>query len=365
MKILLSYPSQHDKSEGVNYCRAFRRLGHEVIEVNASSSSDGLWEPRKVVMGFSPETCIHDLVARYGKCDLFLYIEPLGLIPRSLNESPMPTACVISDCHRQLKPRLSLSKFFDHVFLYQRNYLKDFSSHPLGHVHWLPFACDIDNFKNQETNRDLDIGFIGNLFEKENERRKILDILKEKYRLNESRYYLQEEIPKVYSRSKIVLNLPVGDDLNFRFFEALSCEALLITKRMHNGQEDLFKEDLHYVAFDSRQELLEKVDFYLKNDAARMKIASAGFEEVKKSHTLSLRLEELLEKIHRGQKESAPIRKMNSDEIMDQYAQFYERNGRVDTLLSFAAGHKEDRWTRFKILTKAGSAFIRRAINGW
>ncbi len=365
MKILLSYPSQHDKSEGVNYSRVLRRLGHEIIEINSSASSNGLWEPRKVVMGFPADTCIHDLISRYGRCDLFLYIEPLGLIPRNLNESPIPTACVISDCHRQLEPRLALSKFFDHVFLYQRNYLERFSSHPPGNVHWLPYACDVENFKTQETDRDLDVAFIGNLFEPGNERRKILDILNEKYRLNERRYYLQEEIPKIYSRSKIVLNLPIGDDLNFRFFEALSCGALLITKRLNSGQEELFKEEIHYVAFDDKHELLEKIEFYLENEEARMKIAEAGYETVKKSHTLILRVEELLKKVFDKPEKLAPIRNMNSQEVIGQYAQYYEKNGKIDTLLNFASGFKEDGWMRFKILMKAGRAFLRRAINGW
>ncbi len=365
MKILLSYPSENDNGEGINYCQVLRRLGHEVIEVNSSASSNGSWGPRKVVKGFPADTSIDDLIVHYESADLFLYIEPLGLLPKGLNVSSIPTACIICDCHRQLKPRQTLAKFFDHVFLYQRNYLSKFSDHPKDNVRWLPYACDLEKFNIQEKDRDLDIAFIGNLFQKGSERQKTLHFLQSRYRLNEIRYYLQEEIPQVYSQAKIVLNLPIGDDLNFRFFEALSSKSLLITKRINNGQEELFEEDVHYVAFESRDELLEKIDYYLKNDSERQRIALSGNEAVKRSHTLSIRIEELLKTILTGPQKNAPIRNMSSNEVMNLYAQYYEKNGQIDTLLKLAAENKENGSERIKMLIKAGRAFMRRSINAW
>jgi hypothetical protein len=365
MKIFLSYPSEHDKSEGISYHHVLERLGHEVIEVNSSAISHGSWEPRKVVKGFPADTSLNDLIAHNGNADLFLYIEPEGLLPKSLEISPIPTACIICDCHRQLKPRQTLAKFFDHVFLYQRNYLSKFSDHPKDNVRWLPYACDLDKFNIQEKDRHLDIAFIGNLFHKGSERQETLNVLQSRYSLNEIRYYLQEEIPQVYSQAKIVLNLPVGDDLNFRFFEALSSKALLITKRTNNGQEELFKEDVHYVAFESQNELLEKIDYYLKNDSERERIALAGNEAVKSSHTLSMRVEELLETILTGPQKNAPIRNMSSNEVMNLYGQYYEKNGQIDSLLRLAAENKENGLARIKMLLKAGRAFFRRSINAW
>ena len=135
---------------------------------------------------------------------------------------------------------------------------------------------------------------VGQLFGRQSNRRRIIEALERQYRTNEQRYYLQEEIPEIYSRAKIVVNIPVGHDLNFRFFEALSCGALLLTERAANGQEELFKEDVHYVGFDSDKELFEKTDYYLRNDVERKKIASAGYEEVRARHSLELRLQTLL-----------------------------------------------------------------------
>ena len=118
VKILLSYPSEHDKTEGVHYCRVLRRLGHEVCEINVAASADHLGIAGRVVRGYPCEVTIDALIEEHEKPDLYLYIEPLGLIPRGMGSSPIPTVCVLSDVHRNLKERQTLAKFFDHVFLW-------------------------------------------------------------------------------------------------------------------------------------------------------------------------------------------------------------------------------------------------------
>jgi hypothetical protein len=316
-------------------------------------------------MGYLPDVSIHDLIDEHGKADLFLYIEPLGLIPRGLDSSPIPTACVLSDVHRNLKARLMLAKLFDQVFLYQRNYIGRFRDHDPGAVHWFPYACDTEMFRDLGLPRDLDVAFIGQLFSRGSERARVIAALARKYRMNGQRYYLQKEIPEVYSRAKIVVNLPVGDDLNFRFFEALSSGALLLTKRLVNGQEELFKEDIHYVAFTTDQELLEKVGLYLRNEEERKKIALAGNEEVMKNHSLAVRLETLLDKVRSAPAFSAPVRRIKKDAVLNLYASVYERAGRVETLLRLAAEQKRNPTTRVLLLAMAFKSFVRRSVFGW
>jgi hypothetical protein len=316
-------------------------------------------------MGYLPDVSIHDLIDEHGKADLFLYIEPLGLIPRGLDSSPIPTACVLSDVHRNLKARLMLAKLFDQVFLYQRNYIGRFRDHDPGAVHWFPYACDTEMFRDLGLPRDLDVAFIGQLFHRKSERRRIIGALARTYRINEQRYYAQKEIPEIYSRAKIVVNLPVGDDLNFRFFEALSCGVLLLTKRLANGQEELFDEDVHYIAFTTEQELLEKVEFYLRNEVERKKIALAGHEEVVKNHSLAARLETLLDNVRSGPPSSAPVRTMKKDAVLDLYASVYERAGRIETLLRLAAEQKRNPTARVLLLAMAFKSFVRRSVFGW
>lgn len=365
MRVLLSYPSEVDKGEGMHYARALQRMGHEVCQVNVASSFRGKNLPGRIIKGYCADVTLTDLMDVHGSPDLFLYIEPLGLLPRGMDTSPIPMACVISDTHRNLRARQKLARLFDHVFLYHRNYVRHFQEHPQGAVHWLPYACDTECFCDLGLPRDLDIAFIGQLFKPRSRRRRIVDALGQRYSLNEQRYYRQEEIPKIYSRTKIVLNLPAADDLNFRVFEAMSCGALLVTERIASGQEELFQEDVHYVAFNGEKELFDKIEHYLEHEDQRLKIAQAGHEEVMQHHTLDLRLRTLLEKVRTGPQDGAPVRRMPPTEVRRLYASVYERAGRVDALLTMAAEQRHDLGARLWLLVMATKSFLRRAILGW
>src|SRR5437763_3972345 len=105
MRVLLSYPSEFDKGEGVHVAGALRRLGHEVLELNVAASATSTGSPGRVVRGYPADVSIQELTNEHGPSDLLLYVEPIGLIPIGLESSPIPTACIIADPHRSLVPR--------------------------------------------------------------------------------------------------------------------------------------------------------------------------------------------------------------------------------------------------------------------
>jgi hypothetical protein len=296
-----------------------------------------------------------------GSFDLFLYIEPQGLIPRGLESASFPTACIICDTHRAVRPRVALARLFDKVFLYQRNYVSQFATHPSAH--WVPYACDTRYFRDLGLPRDIDVSFVGK--RGDGQRAEILDMLTARYRLNEQRYYRQEEIPTVYSRSKIVVNVPVADDLNFRFFEALSCGALLLTRRQKDGHEEMFKEGEHFEAWSDSAELAAKIDRYLADDSSRSRIARAGHEEVQKRHDLRHRVERMMSLVQSEPRRAAPVRSMTAGQVREAYASYYAASGSVDALLKLAADAGSDWPTRAKVLAASLTCFGRRAINGW
>jgi hypothetical protein len=364
LKILLSYPSEYDKGEGIHYARVLERLGHQVVVINSSAENNSSIEPTRRVIGLSQGISLQEVLASVGGADLFLYVEPLGLIPFGLDQSPIPTACVISDVHRDLKARQTLSLLFDHVFLYQRNYTFAFAQHPREAVHWSPWACDELLFRDLGRERDLDVAFVGQLFEPRSDRRRIVTELARRFRVNSQRYYPQAEIPEVYSRAKIVINLPLGQDLNCRFFEAMSCGALLLTSKDDNGQEELFEEGRHYVAFSNEEELFERVTFFLGHEEERARIARAGCELVGRDHGLEERLRKLVDNVRAGPFACSPARKLPAKEAMSLYAAVYERNGWVEALLRLAA-RKGDGIDRSVFLARGAKSFLRRAIRGW
>jgi hypothetical protein len=58
--------------------------------------------------------------------------------------------------------------------------------------------------------------------------------------------------------------------------------GLLVFTTRDNRLEELFPEDREMIYFDSKEELLDKVRYYLANDDARKAVAKAGWE---KAHT--------------------------------------------------------------------------------
>ncbi len=299
-------------------------MGHEVVTVSAPSraSTD---DKVDTFVGYAARTSVEELQRHLGKIDLFLYVEPLGLIPEGIERAPFTTAAVLCDMHNNLASRLRLSRFFDHLFLYQRNYIGAFKEHPEEHVHWMPFACDTEFVRPVVTPRDLDVAFVGKLVSKHHERHRITNEIARRWSFNPQRYYPQAEIPQIYSRARIVLNLPLKDDLNFRTFEAMSCGALLLTKRVANGQEVLFEEGRHFAAFSTEEELYDKIAYYLSHEDERARIAAAGLAEIQTKHTLQLRLMQLLKTIAEVPDLAAPVRKMRMHDVDRQYASIYEQ----------------------------------------
>ena len=323
MNIIFSSVSGSGKTESQHFLRVLRRLGHRVFVFSVPAAIDDIQRDFQAEPGFSPETNIEALIRHAGfEPDLFLYIEPNGLIPRGLERATFQTACILCDTHRALEARLKQALFFDHVFLYHRNYLRYFKSHPDDYVHWQPYACDLELFHPQVCERDLDVAFVGQLGLQC--RAPVIAGLSQRYKMNESRYYFQREIPAVYSRAKIVLNMPLKDDLNFRTFEAMSCGAMLLTRRVNNGQELLFKEGEHYAAFADDKELADKAAYYLTHQDERMVIAAAGLAEIQRHHSLEQRLAGMLSIVRDKPERVAPIRQMSSPQIDRQYAWLYE-----------------------------------------
>lgn len=362
MRILLSYAAEYDRCEAHDYARVLRRLGHEVVPVNTAAMPirhDNLATP---VRGYPPGVSLEAVLADHP-ADLFLYVEPLGLLPRGLERSPIPTACVLSDVNRKAAPRLRTALLFDRVFVYKHRFRTAFTRHPAGTVHWWPYALDETVFRDPGVERDLDVAFIGRLYTQR--RRELAAWLGKRCRTNEQRYYARHEIPRVYGRARIVINVPDPDtDFNWRVMEAMFCGAMLLTPRSDNGQDLLFEEGTHFVSFSGDADLRTKLDYYLSHDDERARIAAAGRDLVHARHTLSRRIPELLEKAMRGEA-TAPARSMPAPDVALTYAAIYEHAGQVDPLLALAAEQPRTRRVRFTSTYLAARVMAKRVILGW
>ena len=104
-----------------------------------------------------------------------------------------------------------------------------------------------------------------------------------------------------FACSKIVLNTHIdlaGNNAgNIRLFEATGVGSCLLTDYKEN-LTNYFKIDEEIVVFKNKGELLEKVNFLLKNEKIREKIAKAGQKKTIEHHNYNFRSKNLIEIIN-------------------------------------------------------------------
>lgn len=95
------------------------------------------------------------------------------------------------------------------------------------------------------------------------------------------------ETPYIFHDSKINLNITlrsIKSGIPLRCMEIMSCGGFLLT----NFQSDFFK---HFVAgedfvyFESNDDMLQKIDYYLAHEKERASIAESGYQKVIKNHS--------------------------------------------------------------------------------
>ncbi len=143
----------------------------------------------------------------------------------------------------------------------------------------MPLAC-----------KDIDVLFVGSVTPR---RRIWLDHLKKEFRIVEANAF-GTEMTTLLNRGKIILNIHAEDfiDTETRVFEALGCRSFLITEKL--SKENPFISEAHLVETDDLSQMAEKIDYYLRNDDERDKIAACGHQEALVKHTYTKRAEEIV-----------------------------------------------------------------------
>lgn len=104
------------------------------------------------------------------------------------------------------------------------------------------------------------------------------------------------EMPKVFQASRINLNItmrPIETGLSLRVWDVLGCGGFLLT----NYQSELpsyFEIGKDLDAYESQEELMEKVQYYLSHEEERVEIAIHGYEKTARLHSYENRLAEML-----------------------------------------------------------------------
>ena len=111
-----------------------------------------------------------------------------------------------------------------------------------------------------------------------------------------------KEMPFVFRQSKINLNFTmrsIQTGIPQRIWDVMACKGFLIT----NDQPEIheyFTVGKHLETYESVEELLEKINYYLTHDDEREKIANSGYEEVVARHDILQRIISIIAVISKG-----------------------------------------------------------------
>ncbi len=106
-----------------------------------------------------------------------------------------------------------------------------------------------------------------------------------------------EVMPYVFKLSKINLNITLRSiqrAIPLRCFDILGVGGFLLT----NFQQDFLRHFIpgeDYVFYESRTDLMDKIDYYLKNDDERIAIAKNAHDKVAMEHTFDVRVRQIIE----------------------------------------------------------------------
>jgi len=211
-----------------------------------------------------------------------------------------PKAIWLIDTHLSFICDKVMAECFDFVFVAQKDAAEKLKN-KIPCVYWLPLAGDVEYHGKKNVPIKYDISFIGNLGW--GKRRIILSELINRYPNNYIGHAECEKIGEIYSASKIVVNYSIKNDINMRIFEAMCAGSLLITNQINNGLDEIFVIGNELITYNNTlEDLIDKINYYLKHESEREKIAKNGFEKVINFHTYYHRVKFILNQIERNKK---------------------------------------------------------------
>jgi len=185
-------------------------------------------------------------------------------------------------------------------------YLSDYEKLPVeqkDRILVFPGAYSIKLFKPSE--KTIDVAFSGRVGNYRSHRREYLLYLMEcnvagfigafgsDFDLTAEEYY------KILAKAKIGLNFSYSvnnHQIKGRIFETMLSRAMLL--ETENPQTaSLFEEGKDYVSFSSKEDMVDKIRYYLKNDEERMRIAENGRRKMIECYNHQIYWDKILEKV--------------------------------------------------------------------
>lgn len=268
------------------YAKKIEALGHKVLSPDFTPGV--IYLPSILQMhDFKP-----DLVIQYERLSARTFMG-------GMEKMPCPTVFVSVDSHLNMFWHKYYAKLFDmvltpHVSLFN-NLPKD---ERLPQVRRFGPGGYRQLFKKFEV-RQHDISFAGVLTEHRPARAAMVQLLTEKTDLYSPTKLLPHGgMLELFSDTRMIPNESIAREVNFRLFEAASCGCLVLSQNLGEDQNAHFEPGVEFETYDNALELLDKVQFYKKNQAVAADIGRAAWERVQSEHLPEHKAAQLVSAVH-------------------------------------------------------------------
>jgi spore maturation protein CgeB len=209
-----------------------------------------------------------------------------------------------------------------------------------------PLAVRKKFYDDPVPEKSLDVAMVGRLHGQQYAyRRSCVATVRRSYEMNDvEKEYDYSELSQLYRSAKIGLNVSRDDhlqDANLRCFEVMAGGALLVTPQPSELSDLELEEGEHFVGFQSEEELLDTISYYLQHDSERKEIAQRGREMTLKRFTYDYWAERLIERIREGIPRQAPARTMTKSEAASIYVDYFSKRGKLNQALNHLKRQRE------------------------
>lgn len=242
------------------------------------------------------------------------------------------------DSHFSFPWQAALSPLFDFLVLDVQSAARYFPAFDADRIGWCPFyfpgGDDECAQSPPDRERPIDVAFVGGLKPGVMPHRaRFFKALEEKlagrYRIHLGPTPLS--VAEVYAQTKVVVNYTTRPDwaytdnplqmephtvgMNQRVFEAMGYGAMLLNDSSVTDLEVALRRGEHFETYacNDVDDTVRQIGRYLSDESARLRIARAGWEEVRRAHTLSKRGGSLAQTLA-GLASKSVMPKMSEDE---------------------------------------------------
>lgn len=204
-------------------------------------------------------------------------------MPENLEECPVPSILVVCDWHVHYTIIREMVDAFDYI-LCDRALLQVLQAKGYTHcAYWPAYSFAPEIVREYPSERDLDLTFIGNfspaIYSERNRHLMRLAPLAQDYKLFYGSRVYHPDYSRVLSRSKLVFNHSIRQEMNLRAYEAAACGALCLVEEENLEIRDFLTPGESCVLYN-KDNLLELARYYLEHPDQARRIAEAGQRQI-------------------------------------------------------------------------------------